>query len=161
VYFFSTESVSEGLLSQRYAVHAWDMDDAFTDCHHSGEFALPDPNGLVYCAEGDLEKRLLADEAGYARYVDVLEDLLDERLTPAVFDAAMDRTAAELLPFFDRPEICAAMVELLGVVPGATDPVVARAAVLERVANYKALFRTRSEALKAAVEAYRAAEGGP
>ena len=42
-----------------FGLHAWDPDDAFQSCHHNGENAVDDPHGLLYCAEGDLDKARL------------------------------------------------------------------------------------------------------
>ena len=72
----------------RYRVHAWDPDDAFQPCHHSGANALRDPHGLLVCAEGDLDKVFARDPRTYAAYVDALEWTLRQVLTLEVIEHA-------------------------------------------------------------------------
>jgi len=159
VLFYSTESVRGSKAGEWYRFMAWDMDDLYSDCHHSGKWAMKDPHGMVFCAEGDIELLLLADDVVYARYVDVLEDLILYRVTEGVFDAALDQTRGALLPFFDRPEICAAMVELLKSNPGASDPEVAKADILDKMGKLKADFLARRGKLLDLIAKYRAERG--
>lgn len=110
IYFLGTESrTAPG--GAFFSIGAWDLDDLYSSCHNGGLDAMPDPRGLTWCVEGRLERRILGDPAGYARYVQVLADLL-ARLTPADFQAGIDQTAAELLPFFADPAIRAASEEI-------------------------------------------------
>lgn len=71
-WFFASEELL-GATPWRFAMHAWDPDDSFQSCHHGGENAIVDPHGLLYCAEGDLDKVLLRSPEMYAAFVDTLE----------------------------------------------------------------------------------------
>ena len=62
------ETETENEKNWRFQTHAWDPDDAFQNCHHDGENALFDRYGLLICAEGDLDKAFLGDEALYGKY---------------------------------------------------------------------------------------------
>ena len=77
VWFFASEELMGGA-SWRFGMHAWDPDDSFQSCHHDGKNALDDPDGLLYCAEGDLDKVLLRSPEMYAAFVDSLEWMLRE-----------------------------------------------------------------------------------
>lgn len=157
IYFYGTESARRADPIDWYDVHAWDMDDLYTVCHHSGKFAWPDPFGLVFCAEGDLEMRLLADPVVYARYVDRLDELIATRLTESVLDQALQRAAAQLLPFFDRPGVPEAMVELVKKNPAAVDGEVAKADILAAMDTTRQEYRARRDKLIGLIEAWRAA----
>ncbi|HEU5056012.1 MAG TPA: CotH kinase family protein, partial [Kofleriaceae bacterium] len=110
-----------GDVPEYWTFTAWDNDDLFSACHHGGKWAMVDPNELLYCVEADIDRILFADPVVYARYADVMSALLD-RLTPDRMQQALDATGAALLPYFERPEICAAMTELLSSNPAASDP---------------------------------------
>lgn len=134
---------------ERYTPMGWDNDDLFADCHYGGAYAFDDPNQLVYCAEGALEKTLLRDPLLYDRYVDTLAAVLDQ-LTPERVQTALDRTGTDLAPFLSRPEVCAAMIELLATDPEATDPAEAQRAtdaalvqLGDDIAARRALLRER------------------
>gem|GEM_PF-1335658 len=156
IYFYGVESARRPEPIDWYDVHGWDMDDLFTTCHHAGQFAMPDPFGLVFCAEGDLEKRLLVDPVVYARYVDLLEGLITTRLTEDVFDQALKHTADQLLPFFDRPGVPAAMVELVKKNPAAIDGEVAKADILAAMDKKRQAYLARRDKLVALIAAWRA-----
>jgi hypothetical protein len=161
VFFHATETVRDGARADFYRVMAWDMDDLFSPCHHNGVVAMPDPWGLLFCAEGNLEKSVLGDPILYDRFVDVLDELVTAGLTAEVFDAAVDEAAAALLPWFDRPEICAAMVELLALDPNAATPAVARADIVAFMDEARAQYQARADLLRSRIAAYRAAGGPP
>jgi len=120
----------------------WDNDDLYEGCHYSGRFALADPNEILYCVEGQLEQTLLTDAAGYDHFATLLGDLLD-RITPDHMQEAIDRTGSALLPWFERPEICAAMTELVGENPGATDPTEAQRDIREHLDLFRDQYETR------------------
>lgn len=157
IYFYSTEAARRADLGDFYDVHAWDTDDLYTTCHHGGQFAMPDPHGLVFCAEGDLEKRLLPDPVVYARFVDALEALIERDLTAEVFDQALTHTASELLPFFDREGVAAAMIELVKKNPAAVDAEVAKADILAAMETTRAEYRARRDKLIGRIADWRAA----
>jgi hypothetical protein len=154
-YFYSTESAVRTDLDSWFRVHAWDMDDLYSACHHEGQYAIVDEHELLYCAEGDLEKLLLADPAVYALFVDALDGLIEERLSVATVEAALDATAARLLPFFDRPGLPAAMVELVGAHPEAKDGEVAKADIQAAIEQTKSDFRARRDELRNKIAAWR------
>ena len=140
----------------------WDADDLFTPCHYAGNHAIADPHGLLYCAEGRLEKILLADPLLYARYVDTLEALL-AALTPERLQRALDTTGAALLPWFERAEICQASVELLEDHPPASDPAEAQRFLRGRLALLRDRYTARRALLLDRIAAARlaAGRGGP
>ena len=72
-----------------------------------------------------------------------MEDLIENRLTEAVFQAACERTGEELLRFMSRPRINAAMIELIKAKPEAIDPAVAEAEIQN--ALQRLLFRFSRE----------------
>jgi hypothetical protein len=160
-YFFSEESVladgAGGLPTrgERFGAATWDMDDLYSACHHQGRFAMPDEHGLLFCSEGLLEQAVLTDPAVYARFVDVLEGLLADGLGEADMDAALAATAAELLPFFADPAVCAAMTELTAANPAAVRPEVAQADIRAHMDALREDFRARRAELLARIAAYR------
>jgi hypothetical protein len=156
VWLTATEArAAGGGLRDHWEFTAWDNDDLFSNCHYSGNHAVPDPNQLAYCAEGNIDEVLLVDPMMYARYVDRLDELLS-RLTPERLQDALDRTGAELLPWFERPEICAAMTELVQDNPGASDPAEAQRDLREHLAALRDQYESRRTLLFDRIEAYRA-----
>jgi hypothetical protein len=121
-----------GDVPEYWTFTAWDNDDLFTSCHHGGAHAIVDPNELLYCVEADLDRILFADPVVYARYAEVMSEMLD-RLTPDRMQEALDATGAALLPYFERPEICQAMTELTDANPGASDPAEAQRDIREHL----------------------------
>lgn len=139
----------------RWTFAGWDNDDLFSDCHYGGEFAFADR--LSYCADGALEKHLLADPYVYRRYVDTLERVITE-LTPAALAAALDRTGGALLPYFERPEICAAMIELLEPAPPEPrDCGSAQREIRRQMERLERLFTSRRRQLIQRIADYRRA----
>jgi CotH kinase protein len=110
----------------------WDNDDLFSECHYAGAWAMVDPNQLLSCVEGELDRILLSDPAGYLRYRQVMRVML-ERVTPDRMQQALDATGAALLPYFERPEICQAMSELVAANPGAAEPTEAQRDIREHL----------------------------
>ncbi len=136
-----------GDVPEYWTFTAWDNDDLFSTCHHGGQFAIMDPNQLLYCVEADIDKLLLADPVVYARYAQVMGELLD-RLTPDRMQAALDATGAALLPYFERPEICAAMTELVSANPGASEPAEAQRDLREHLDLLHDDYETRRVLLR-------------
>jgi hypothetical protein len=98
---------------------------------------------------------LLSDPVTYARYVDVLQGVIDA-ITQQRFRAALDETAAELEVYISRPEIAAAMVELIEDVPGATDPKVALQEIAAEIDALEAALVARRALLQQRIDTYRA-----
>lgn len=90
----------------------WDADDLFSSCHHGGKWALPDPNGLLYCAEADLDVALIRSNAVYARYVEWIGYLAQNDLAQPVIEQVMGEVRAELFAVLNDDETATAMVEL-------------------------------------------------
>jgi hypothetical protein len=152
VYFYGTEGAPA---APWYRIMAWDMDDLYSPCHHGGVVAMPDPWGLLFCAEGNLEKSVMTDPLIYRRYVEVLESMIQEEVTEGVVDAALAQTMSVLFGFFDRPHICAAMTHLIESNPAATDPTVAKADITARMDELRQAYRDRRDLLLARIHAYR------
>jgi hypothetical protein len=121
VFLYATSTGDQtGAPRQPFSIAGWDQDDLFMPCHHRGSLAFPDPHGLAYCAEADIDHRMLADPRLYGLFVNALEDVLD-RLTPARFRAALDGTEAKLNTLLERPGALGAMIELDGIDPQLRD----------------------------------------
>jgi hypothetical protein len=160
VWFYSTDAVkSDGSVGDYFKFTGWDNDDIFSACHGWGLNAIVDPWGLLYCSESHLAKAMFAEPYIYGLFVDKLEERL-ALLTEERFNQAVDYTASQLLPFFQRPEICAAMTNLLASNPGATDPVVATADIQGRLDALKTSYQARRNLLLSRIATYRAAQGG-
>jgi len=120
------QSTRNGLGSTWFTVTAWDQDDIQSNCHNGGANAWPDPYQLAYCAESDLAEMLLSDPTSYGLFVDALENVLLEDITPDVFNAALAKTSAAIMPYLAQSQITEAMVVLLASNPGAANPAVAQ-----------------------------------
>jgi hypothetical protein len=161
LWLWSTDRIgADGVVGDFYSFMGWDPEDLFTGCHYEGQYAFPDPWGLAYCAEAELDTIILSDPHLYARYVDALDAVLAV-VTEEVFAAATAKTAAALLAVLARADVAAAMVELIDAVPAAADPVVAEAEVRARLARMETSFHNRRAALVQSIAAYRAAVGAP
>ncbi len=159
VIFYSSEAVRGGETLEWFQTMAWDMDDLYSACHHGGKHAMLDPHEILYCAEGNLEKSVMPDAAVYARFIHHLESLINETLTADHVDSALDQTAADLLPFFDDPEVCAAMVGLVAKNPEAVAPETAKADIQSHMDAMRGQYAARRDKLKARIEAYHARGG--
>lgn len=137
---------------------AWDNDDLFSECHYSGQFAFEDPNELVYCAEAAIDRTLLADPVLYDQYVDSLEQVLEELVTPERFDAAVLATEEAIMPILSRPGVSAAMVRLVADNPNATDPEEAKRDVAAKLDGLSAAYRARHAVLLQRIATYRGAQ---
>ena len=156
-FYVSTDTLdATGTAGDFYETMGWDADDLFSDCHYGGNYAFVDPNQIAYCAEAAIDLVILGDALMYGRYVDKVEELLLTRLTIADFSAALETTRADILPWFARADICAAMVRLLQENPGAIDPAVAQADISWSIDNLDNAFASRHALLLARIAAYRA-----
>ncbi len=156
VWMMSTERLrADGQVGDWFSFVAWDPDDIFAGCHYSGRYAYVDEFELTYCAEAELDDVILADPLTYARYVDRLDELL-ATVTDEVFAELLGNTEAALLPLVRRPEVAAAMVELIADNPAAVDPAVAEQEIVDAIADLDARFRARRQLLLQRVANYRA-----
>jgi hypothetical protein len=142
-----------------FRVSAWDTDDLFEPCHHGGKWALPDPHGLLYCAEGKLDQALLRSPALYARYAGRLSRLLEEALPETVLAAAMAETRAELWSVLADEETAAAMVEIAKERPGLGGLAGVRAEIAARMAEVLAQSEARRSLLRSRLAAWRQETG--
>lgn len=152
--FSSEESRPDGTLRGRYRFAGWDPDDVFSHCH-SKRFAFIGPHGLSYCAETALDHTILSDPLAFEGFADVLQELVEEKLTHSMFKAALDNTRTHVLHYLKRPEISRAMIELIESNPAARDPAVAAAEVNAKLAELDVEFGERQNVLREGIEKYR------
>ena len=140
-----------------YTFFAWDPDDVFNVCHLDGRYAFRDPYELTYCAEAEWDHILLGDPVGYALYVDVLEDLVETRLKPRIFDDILRETSDALLPFMARENVASAMLELFPSGNGSpeSDRATAEATIRDTVQRLSQSFERSSSVLEERIARYR------
>ncbi len=154
----SEQRLSGDTVGLWFETMAWDNDDLFSECHYSGQFAFVDPNELVYCAEATIDHFLLADPVIYNRYVDSLEDVLEQWVPPDRFDEAANATEASILPLLAKEGVSAAMVRLVADNPAAIDPLEAQRDVSAKLETLRGQYRARHAMLLQRIEAYRGAQ---
>jgi hypothetical protein len=151
-----TDSRSELGIRSRYRIHAWDPDDAFQPCHHSGLNALRDPHGLLICAEGDLDKVFKRDRRTYAAYVDALEWVLRKALTAEVLRDVAEVEVFDALRFALVDDATAAgLAELVAANPDARTRRGALADIEGSLLFYAWTLRERRRTLLRRVARYR------
>jgi hypothetical protein len=151
-----TDSRSELGIRSRYRIHAWDPDDAFQPCHHSGVNALRDPHGLLICAEGDLDKVFKRDRRTYAAYVDALEWVLRKALTAEVLRDVAEVEVFDALRFALVDDATAAgLAELVAANPDARTRRGALADIEGSLLFYAWTLRERRRTLLRRVARYR------
>lgn len=156
-YFIASESVDASLEpTDLYSIMGWDPENLLQECHHDGQYALDDPNGLLHCAEAQLDHTIFADAEVYARYVDVLESVLDA-VTQEDFETIVDQTYAILDSYFQRDEVRLAMVEIIEGNPDAATYEGIMEDVEERRVEMKAGFVANQARLRQAIARWRAA----
>ncbi len=151
----SEQRLADDTASLWFETMAWDNDDLFSECHYTGRFAFVDENELVYCAEAAIDSALLSDPILYSRYVDVLESVLEEHVTPDRFDAAVDATEVAIMPILSKAGVSAAMVRLIADNPGAIDPEEAKRDVAAKLESLRSQYRQRHSLLLDRISAYR------
>jgi hypothetical protein len=154
VFFYAVESTGpDGRPIDHFKVMAWDQDDIFAACHFSGRYALVDPNGLVSCAEAEIDKRLLGDPHLYRRYTEVLAEVV-ARVTPKRFADALTAHAARLLDGMADRQVLTAMTEMARLSPGLPlDAEIARTLIQQEVDLLVAQFTEHRRRLQARLEA--------
>lgn len=156
IWIRGTETLNvNAMVDSYFSMMAWDNDDLFSECHYSGQHAFVDPHELAYCAEADIDARLLSDPIMYERFVDILEKLLTDDLTPERFDQALQATSTAIMPFLDRPGLSAALVRLVDDNPAAVDPQEAKRDVREHLDSLASSYRARRDLLLARIQSYR------
>ncbi len=146
---------ADGTTTEWFDLMAWDNDDLFSTCHRSAEYAVDDPNGLIFCAKAPLDHALFASSTNYERYIDALEEVLVNDVTEGRFAEAARATEAALLPFFDDPAIVAAMAGLVAGDPPAVDPVVATSDIRAKLSSLVILYASRRALLLDRIESWR------
>jgi hypothetical protein len=156
LFFYASDRASgEGSVAPYFSVFGWDPDDLFSTCHHGGRFAITDPHGLLYCAEGLLEHRLLADPLVYAHYVDVLEQVLGH-ITEQRFAATLEQSTQDALTMLARDDLRAACAELFGSHPERATREGAEAFVRAAAAQLRKDFAAQRALLLQRITEYRA-----
>jgi hypothetical protein len=154
-FYASSERAADGQQHWYFRHHGWDADDLFQNCHHEGEFAIADPAGLLYCAESDLDRALIAAPELHARFVDALDRMISATLPPERVEELLAETRDELFAQLQDEAACSAMVELIAAFPEATDCERLRATVDQGIAAFDAALRARASELQALIAAQR------
>jgi hypothetical protein len=155
VFFYATSSVApDGKAEPFFSALGWDPDDLFSPCHHSGRFAIEDPHGLLYCAEGLLEHRLFADAVVYAHYVDVLAEVIAQ-VSEAHFADVLQASEDDILTLLARDDVRAAASELLVKHPEAATRAGAETFVRGVTAQMKSDFAAQRTLLLQRIAEYR------
>lgn len=153
LWLFGTAMINDaGQSDTWYSIESWDPDDTFVECHTGDRVAWPDPHGLAYCAEAELDAALLSTPAIYGEFVDILEALLDGPLSQDNFDAAAAQTRQRLLPLLQTPATVAAMEQF-----ESDDPATATALIDEEITRMSQAFAERHDTLRERIATYRAA----
>jgi hypothetical protein len=156
VFFIGSEQADgKGATTEAYRVMVWDP-EGYTDCHEGGVNAFPDPDGLAYCAEAVLDRKLLTDPKVYALFVGAIEEALAGRLSREKVAAALASTKLAFHAQLTAPAVCAAMTELLALDPGAADCAVARKVIATRADAILASYDARRAFLLGRLAAYHA-----
>lgn len=157
VWMLSTDRLREnGAIGDWFSFVGWDPDDVFSECHYEGQYALADHYGLSFCAEAELDDRILTDAKAYARYVDRLDQVLAD-ITDETFTHAVKAAQVALQPYLRRPAIAAVMLGL----PEDDDALALETLSAEIASAAKGLietFQRRRQLLQQRVARYRSAE---
>ena len=153
--FFAASSEDHGSGQRLYYRNiAWDSDDLFKACHHSGQFAYPDPHGLLYCAEGNLDRALLDDPDLYARFLYALEALM-KIWTPARVEQELAVVKKQLFAVLDDEHVCATSKEGAAEAPEAGTCDALRAEISESIDGFVTLLDDRASLLRTGIAAAR------
>ena len=156
VFFIGSQQADgKGGANEMYSIMAWDP-EGFTTCHSNGANAYQDPNQLSYCAEGMLDRKILADPKVYALFANQLEAAMNGSLARERFVSTLTQTRNTLQSLLTVPAICAAMVELLKYNAGAADCAVARSVLSTRTDALISAYDTQRAFLVGKLAAYRA-----
>jgi spore coat protein H len=100
VYFYVDPSIS------KFRIIPWDYDDIFAKAPHEGKDIAEKILGdkLIFSTEDALDLKIANDPYLYARYLDILEELMTA-LTPEVLKQTFEETHADLYPYYSRIEI--------------------------------------------------------
>ena len=129
----------------------WDSDDLFSVCHHQGVHATPDPHGVAFCVEGDLELAIYASDDLYDRFAQHVETLLTQTLTPEIVAQRVGAVRDELFSVLDDEASCAAMVEV-----GAANCADLHAHIEARMGNFLGKVAAKNDELLDALSVWKA-----
>jgi hypothetical protein len=105
VFFYaSDEAAASGWY---FRTLGWDADDLFSACHHEGMNALADPHGILYCAEGKLDRALLVSPQIYGRFAKLLQELMAAELAEDQISRELSEIHDELVELLSEDAICA------------------------------------------------------
>ena len=129
VYFYDGPERPAGTDPTRpwWGVMAWDQDEIFHDCHPG----TPVPEPLLFCAESALDALIARNLPIRIAYVAHLRTVLEGPLRPAAFRAALERSAAEVAGYLQRPGLVAAQFGVDAPAPDMEAAVAVLAAELE------------------------------
>jgi hypothetical protein len=149
--FISTESIDpEGRPTDHFRLMAWDPEDIQGACDASMPFK--DENGLTFCQEAAMDRRVLANAEIFSDYVEILKSVI-ESLTPEVYQAVLDEAQNQLFALFDREGTARGQG-----IEGVLDAASAKAMISERMAESKQIFEARRVELLEGVKKYEAAQ---
>jgi len=154
VFFYASRELSTDQPQLYFRTIAWDEDDLFKNCHHSGSNAHVDPAGLLYCAEGWLDRNVIADAELYAHFVDALATLLEVWPVERV-GSELARVREELFEILDDDSVCAAATELRAVAPDAASCQVAQSTITSATEAFLQQLQAEAARLHSKIDAYR------
>jgi hypothetical protein len=106
VFFYaSEEAAADG--GWYFRTMGWDADDLFVSCHHNGKYMIPDPHGLLFCLEGNLDRALFVAPDIYTRFATGLLSLIEGPLATTEVFGKLDALHAELLGLLQDDAVCA------------------------------------------------------
>jgi spore coat protein H len=156
VWMVSTDRLrADGAIGDWFSFAGWDLDDILSECHYEGAYALVDRHGLSFCAEAEIDDRILADPAAYARYVDRLEQVLAD-ISDEMFTQAALAAHAALLPYLRRPEVAAVMLGSPADAAAASE--IMTASITAAATDLIEAFRQRRQLLQQRMTMYRSGQ---
>lgn len=150
-YFYGVREGEDPEVPLYFRPMGWDSDDLFSPCHHQGKHATPDPHGVAFCVEGDLELAIYADGDVYERFAEHVETLLTQTLTPEIVAQRVGAVRDELFSVLDEEPACVAMVEV-----GAPDCATLQAHIEGRMSDFLTKVQQRNDELLDALSVWRA-----
>jgi hypothetical protein len=120
VFFYASDESAAGG-GWYFRNHGWDADDLFTACHHDGQYAYADPHGILYCAEGKLDKALIVSPEVYARFAALLSELIAGPLGPDTVSRELDEIHEELSTLLSDDPTCQGTGLVIDDVPATCD----------------------------------------
>jgi len=152
-YFYGLREGEDPQAPLYFRPMGWDSDDLFSPCHHQGVHATPDPAGVAFCVEGDLELAIYAADDIYERFALHVETLLTQTLTPDIVATRVGAVRDELFDVLDHEAACTAMVEV-----GLPDCDALHAHIEARMSDFLSKVAARHDALLDALAVWKAGQ---